>query len=436
MEALKKNGLMRRAALMAALFFVCIFIFTGLLVLSAKIPRDAIRTNMKESGKFLSEGKLFYPVISGVAPSEIDRYADAILLNIAWHLDPERPLSSAMWTSYYDQEGVEETKSFAKSVLEDIPANKQYMRYWHGSAVIVSFLHLFLNLKGIYILNAFLILILTVFLMWTLTGNKLPLPAAGIIISLISISVWFVPLSLEYTWTVLLMLVFSIAAVRAELRENFEAAPFIFLLSGMVTAYLDFLTAETLTLTVPLILIIYIRLYRLDHPVKEGRELFIGSVLSWGAGYIGAWGSKWVLAAMITGEDILQYVGGHVEERLGDTYGLSPFTMLTGALTKNLSCLFPFGYGTIGFLLGLALILFLSYILFVYRKDKGNEKAPGILILTGLIPYVRFMALMNHSYIHYFFTFRAQAAMILALTLVFGERTDLKRLIPRSLGWH
>ena len=44
--------------------------------------------------------------------------------------------------------------------------------------------------------------------------------------------------------------------------------------------------------------------------------------------------------------------------------------------------------------------------------------------IVGLIPYARYLVLHNHSYLHCFFTYRAQIATILAMFLITGSLVD------------
>ena len=37
------------------------------------------------------------------------------------------------------------------------------------------------------------------------------------------------------------------------------------------------------------------------------------------------------------------------------------------------------------------------------------------LLLVGLLPYVRYILIYSHAHVHYFFTFRAQMALLLAI---------------------
>ena len=48
------------------------------------VPRENIRSNMESSAGLLTERQVFFDIIEGIPASKIDRYADSILLSIAW----------------------------------------------------------------------------------------------------------------------------------------------------------------------------------------------------------------------------------------------------------------------------------------------------------------------------------------------------------------
>ena len=49
-----------------AVFLSAVLLLTGLLALTAKIPRDALRKNLLESAEYLCEGPQFGAVVEGV----------------------------------------------------------------------------------------------------------------------------------------------------------------------------------------------------------------------------------------------------------------------------------------------------------------------------------------------------------------------------------
>lgn len=405
----------------AAVFCAAAALGLALLVLSALIPRRAIAENMRASAEYLAAGELFGAAVDGVEGSRIDRYADAILLNIAWHYDAADPLRSVMRSAYYYTSEQNENDNLLDAVTRDLPANRQYLRYWHGSIALVRPLLTVLTLPQIYMLHGALLAALAAWLSALLWRKKERAAALGALAGMAAASFWFVPLSLEYTWVCLLALLVSLLVVRR--GEKLRDPCALFLVAGMATAYLDFLTAETLTLLVPLLLLIWLR--RRDGSCVRTAWT---SALAWGCGYALMWLAKWALASLALGENVLPYVAGHIEERLGgELVGVGPIRFVAGAVWRNVFCLFPMGWGVAGALIGLALLVGAAYYGYVYRR-AGYDRA---LLLTcaalGLVPYVRFLALRNHSYIHCFFTCRAQMATVLAVALILAELTERRR---------
>lgn len=398
-------------------FLVLTILLTCLLVLSARIPRSAIRENVQESAEYLCEEELFGTIVEGVEPSRMDRYADSILLGIAYQYDSEHPLTSVMWSSYYHDDFENENVNLLTAVTENREANQQYLRYWHGSIAIVRPLLLLFQIKQIYVLHGIVLLGVSVTLLWLLCRRKAYLQAGGVCLGLIMTGAWFVPFSLEYTWTYLLMLVMSIAAVLLLGQEKTISFGLFFMVSGMLTAYMDFLTSETLTLTVPLLLLLGMKEW------SSKTQFAVKSILSWGMGYVGMWLMKWLMASVVLSENVMPYVLQHVQERVGGNIGLNEVQFLIRALWRNISCLFPFAYGAAGVIAGVGLVLFGIYLGYVYRAKVIDLKSIQIYALVGVIPYIRYAVLRNHSYLHCFFTYRAQMATVLSAVLILGLLT-------------
>lgn len=416
-------------------FLTAAALLIGLLVLAARIPQSAIRENVLESAEFLCKGELFGTVVPDVNGSRIDRYADSILLGIAWQYDSNHPLESVMWSSYYQNQFQNENKNLLDAVTGGFPANQQYLRYWHGSNALLRPLLAVWNLPQIYAFHAVLLAALALWLLGLLLRKKAYFPAVSISAGLVLTASWFVPLSLEYTWTYLVMLAVSLLAVSLAGSGKWNQMGTLFLLSGILTNYLDFLTTETLTLLIPLLLVLWFDLR------DSGKETFsraarktLRMILLWGFGYVGMWLMKWALAAAVLQENVLPYITAHVQERIGGDIGLSRWRYVTGALVRNLRCLFPLEYGTAGILAAMALLMFVSYAGYVYQKKQPDRKRIALYLAIGMIPYVRYALLHNHAYLHCFFTYRAQMATIAAVVLILEELTEWRWLIHGTAG--
>ena len=181
-----------------SVYVVTAAVLTGLLVLAALIPRSSIENNVRKSAEYLGNRDVYEIKVKGNNASWIDRYADSILIGIAYQYDNEKPLESVMWSAYYCDFTVDENINLLTAVRENKEANKQYMRYWHGSNVVVRTLHLFLSIKGIYILNAILLAILLGVLIYLLVRNKAYIPAVGLVAGLVATS----SCSFLYRWNI------------------------------------------------------------------------------------------------------------------------------------------------------------------------------------------------------------------------------------------
>lgn len=402
-------------------FLLTAAVCLGVLFFSAFIPRDAIAPRMLSSARFLCEDELFGEAAEGIRSSRIDRYADSILLGIAWQFDREKPLRSVLEDSYYHLPWQNENENLLDAVERDLPANQQYLRYWHGSAAIVRMLMCVLSLPQIYLWHGVLLGLLFSGLLIRLFHRGSMAAAAGLLAGAIGCACWFVPLSLEYTWVFLILLLQLHIILSGHFPGNWEMRAPFFLVSGMLTCYLDFLTCETLTLTVPVLALLW-----KDREAGENLPAWkslLRSALYWLAGYAGMFLLKWLLAALVMGENVLPYVAGHIEERTVGSVGIGFLRELIGAPLRNVMNLFPMGWGAVGTVAAIALAIAAVFAGYVYRKPGFSPGMIARLAAVGAVPYARYLVLANHSYLHVFFTFRAQLAALFAIALILCELT-------------
>ena len=415
----------------ALIFAAAQALFLLFLIGVSKIPQDSVRENMCESADYLCEKPVFFHGAESVEDSWIDRYADSITLNIAWNLGEGDTLTSVMLTEWNTSEYYDENTCFYATVNGmDYEGSEitQYLRYWHGSAAMIRFMHLFFNLKQIYIFNGILMGALALVLIFLFVKRKLWDCIIALAAGLAATSVWFVPMSLEYTWVYIITLAVMIAVVLLSKKDIKFSIGAVFV-GAMLINYFDFLSAETLSLTVPLLLMMRLHFgERKSKNISSKAKIFtaVKCAIAWGAGYVLTWLCKWGMAAVILKENVMPYVSEHVAERLGagDNSGIdesSPVLFVLHALIRNIKSLFPLGYGILGVVATIILVIVAAYIVFVYRKKGADRTYILICLAIGLVPYIRYMVLLNHSYLHYFFTYRAQMATLMAVVLIISE---------------
>ena len=440
--AKKRSGPERHAA--AIFGYLRVFLMTAAILISCllavtQIPREWVQGNLESSARLLSEQDFYYNLEASVDSTKIDHFADSVLMSIVWYQDGKHPVRSVLRSDYYYASG-NIGNSLLKTVTENPPANREYLRYWHGSAIPVRLLHLFGNIRQIWLFHAAVLIALLLLLLAVLWRGGFRLEAASVLISLAAVSSWVVPFCLEYYWVFLLMLLCSVWGVRFALKERYDLCGSLFLVCGTCTSFFDFLTTETLTLLIPLLLIIRIRSLS-DCFEKEdaGKRwcFLMKQAFLWLAGYCLMWSSKWLLSSIALKQNVLPDIFRHIEERtagIGST-GLPLSRYLTETFRRNTGLLVPLnrGIGNGLLLMAVVLIILEGTLLWRYLCVKRRADAGRILpyLALGCLPYCRFLLLHNHSYVHYFFTYRAQAATVLAVCLIILEILQ-KDALPRK----
>ena len=389
-----------------------------LLLLCALIPRESIRSNLQASAEYLGQTDAFNEIWEGTASSRMDHYADCVLLGIAWQYDASHPVTSVMESAYYHSEDNGEASNLRDAVESDLPANKEYLRYWHGSILLVRPLLTFMTVGGMYILFGVILAVLFITALFFLIRSGDVNAALGLILGAVLTFAWFVPFSLEYIWVFLIMLAAS--AVIVSRTDNTGSLVVILMVCGIVTAFMDFLTAETLTLTIPLLLGIR-KLSRAGIPESDIVKGSVGSVIGWGAGYAGMMSLKWILASAVLGIEAMDHVAGNLAERTNGLVLSDNYFSLFGPIKANIGCMIPFCFQTAGIVAGIIVLLGCIYAGYVYRTGSARMRIVIIYALIALIPLARYMVIRNHSVLHCFFTFRAMMATVLAVTLIMGE---------------
>lgn len=404
-------------------FFITIAALWVLLILTSLIPNGKIRTNMFGSAEQYNGADPFYQ--SAGRNSVTDNYADVILLNVLWNIKSDDAFVSSLDTKYYDgDDGVTdrgENYGLFSAVFEDTPPNTDYSRYWHGSVIFIRPLMLLGDVRVVKlagIIFALLFLIIDC-IMLIKRGQKFG--AAALVISFLAVQMYNIRLSLEYMPTVLICLGMLPFFVSLEKRGDVPLSV-LSVICGTMTAFFDFLTTETLTILIPLIIIM---MTRKNEGRFEGfkRELVTSAKcgVSWGGAYLCTFLVKWTAASIVTGENKFIAAIFSAEVRVnGEAEELSPVMQMILAPLANISAMFG-GYERVSpanIIAGLFITAAISAgIFFIFRRgEKGSGKGfARLMLVLGFVPYLRYIVLNNHSYLHEFFTYRAQAASVLAL---------------------
>ena len=409
------TAILRRIAVFAAVLLA----LWAALVAAAAIPNERIYDNMYESAFFFKDHAPY------VNESQLrlvqDNYADVILLNVTWNMGSD-PFVSTLNSAYYN--GDDGTTDYGENwgfycTLAGTPPNKDYSRYWHGMAALIRPFMLFTDIDGIKLIGTITAFVLLAVNAALLLKKRQYFAAGALVAALMCVHVWNIGISLEYQPAVLVTL--ALLPLYILFEKNDGALSIFAVISGVMIAFFDFLTCETLTILIPLLIVFIMR--KQDNRLPEFKDCFLLTMkcgTAWFLSYAGAYLVKWSAASLVTGENKFAAALTSVEERLiGEAEELDPVAQFFLAPLANISTLFG-GYGRVSWgniAAGLIIsAVVLGSVFYLFRSSEKYDRSFSlIMLILGALPFVRFFVLNNHSYLHEFFTYRALASTILAL---------------------
>lgn len=363
-----------------------------LLTLVYMLPMSEESTNAAVSMEILdTEG--WYPALPLIdsftgtitqfnAGGILDNYTDSIMIAAASKDPGHRPLYQAM-------------------KMENSVTVTGYSYYWHGYVTILRPLLMVADYGEIRVLNEMFQLAIVILLFCMIKQRK------GIVWAMLSLSVYgllypmALAFSLQYSWVFYITMMVSIVMLRFEetWRRNNNIL-LLFLVSGMLTSYMDLLTYPLITWGIPMMWWIALdddanaEISRLKTVVLCG--------LFWILGYGGMWAGKWFLGEVLLREPVVTTAWNEVLYRAGAVTGTegSEASHWQTILRNFMQC------DNIQYIF----ILLLWFAWFVYRmfKKKGGlhtAKSPSFLLIA-LSSFVWYIVLHNHTFVHASFTYR------------------------------
>lgn len=402
-----------RAVLSAAIALVLLFL---LLLGAYALPGEPVRANIERSVPLLQEEGL-YPEFFGFKLFQMDNYTDTIMLFEAASADETSPLQAMMTSTAYNVDNFEtlpddlaayldaraEGKTGADTGLEPF----SYARYWHGYLIWLRPLLLFLTYGQVRVANYLLFAALACVLLWQLGRACGWRAAVWFAVSQILVSCFFVPRQMQFFTCFAVAYAACIWVLARPRTPDFLAVGLV--VTGVCTAFLDLLVTPILTLGLPLAVWLLDRRVREDTPLRRC-GVVCGSALCWGAGYALCWASKWVLASLVTGQDIIGDALHQASVRTSaDTWHGMELTWgnIIRFVWDTLS-----SHGLLIPLLLLAVICIGAFVLCLRSREALLRALP--LALTALSAPAWLCLLRTHSIQHGWFTWRALGVTLFA----------------------
>ena len=404
-----------------------------LLCVCSLIPQSYIRENCLKAESYFAEMDGSPLVLKHNLGSRTDHYADAALLDVIYNVDSNRPLYSIIAAPYYRTEDADIRNDLHSSMVEGLAPNSEYARYWHGSQILIRPLLLFTSVAGSRIILFILLLVLNAVLSAQLLRAKAFRPLFRYWLARLVVQFWMTAFTLEYISIFLIMTLGCMAVTRFFEHPISDEVLFgrmstLFISSGALSCFFDFLTTETLTFTIPFILFLILckENARKRFSLKDILKLMLRWGSLWLCAYAAAYAVKWILVLCVLGKDaffgIFESAAVRINREYIDEVTLVSSTTLSSRLpmmlARNIGCLYPLSENLsvpLVFWSFAGILLMIGAVFYLLRGTKTDGAFIVALLLTGMIPYLRFLVLSSHSHDHFFFTYRAQMATVMAL---------------------
>ncbi|MBR5597715.1 MAG: hypothetical protein IKW30_09955 [Lachnospiraceae bacterium] len=389
-------------------FLGMIILFILLLTLVYSIPNEVINNREQKAFDYIKEKEGFYPeYFWETSAARLDNATDYTMIERnSSELLEDNPFISAMYAG-------------------------DYSRYWHGYQVILRPLLRFFDyqhIRHITMIAFFLLLCVS----FSTIHKKLGIPTAlCYILSLCPLYLTVVSISLQFI-SVFVVMFMAIIYLMSFYNTNWLKDIFLFfMVIGMITNFVDFLTAPLLTLGIPLTLFLSLELQN-----KTTNTLFqilkkeIICVFSWFMGYGLCWGSKWVIASMFLEKNIiLDAFNSIVLRTMGsDVESANRLEMLK----MNLTNMF-YSQGIKITVLYLSVIIIFLVLCILFHKKTCIKAVIFPFVFLSLLPYIWFFVLANHSYVHDWFTYRIQAITLCSILMMVSQLIDWDNIKFKTL---
>lgn len=353
-------------------------------------------------------------VIFGYPSSRLDVFSDGAILNAALHTNDEGPFRRAIACYQYIYKDLSRAEAFIAYFEPREPEGDMlYIRYWHGILVILKPLFLFFNYSDIRMLNQTGQLMLMCLCMGALAKKGLIRFIPAVLMAYFFLMPFTLPLSIQYSpvfytgFASLTVLVYFYD----RLKDN-GRIPYLFLLTGIITSYMDLLTYPMLALGMPLVGLLIMQGTTGNGGFKDDLKEFIAGGISWGAGYAGMWAGKILISIPFYGLSSITDAFSSIRKRSASGASEEGISYLE-ALNANL---FMYKNDIFKMCLLLYTIIMAGYIIFlaVRKKERPGSLRTLLYIAAGLIPFVWFMVTTEHAQVHSFMTYKNLAVTVFA----------------------
>lgn len=403
------------------LYLGLMFAFLACMTLVNMIPNGAIDTNVQISLTRLAEEGDYPSCFYGTSADQVDNRTDIIMLE------------------KIEGDGFH-------SVLWNAMSVNQYPRYWHGYQIFLRPLLMKFTIVQIRLISTFAFFGLLTGAVYTMAKRINFWTGLLYMMTIVSANILIIPCSMQFVscFNIMSAALIVLMCNKKITQSKSNALLYFFFTVGAVTNFMDLLTVPLITLGIPLAATMLI--FSLEQKeMKLGGYMrhLLTSSMAWGIGYGLTWVTKWILAAMVTGQnmfaDTYQAIVFCVK---GDkTHLLDRLTMLKNNIANYLG-LHAFSKKELLCMLFLMILVLIVSFLLGHRRDS-RLKVIVPLIVIAVYPFIWYNILVIHAQIYCLFTYRTQMITFFSvgaavIAILDGEKIKAKlccfgRKIPKGM---
>lgn len=408
--------------LLKEILIVVIGAVVGVLALAATyfIPQNRMKDNAWESAILMHReglGSFMWPTVT---MTQLDGYTDGLMLNTSY-TETDDGIRDILLDTKVNVRDINPMEAFYEVIALE---NKDYRietygRYWHGYQILWRPLLCFFNYGEIRQINMALQLALVFAFLYLLfrTGEKaLVIPFFGMYLFLTPLALFS---SMQFSPCFYLTMFASMAMIGSGKYLNDTGRNYLFLLTGILTAFFDLLTYPFVTLGVPLITHLAVD-RECGGSIKKSVKDIVFHTVSWCIGYVGMWGAKWVAASLFTDENVIKealdqvmFRSGHFEK--GRSYATTLRLNFDACNMKSI------------WVVLICLAVYLLVRMVINYRRIGVRPLPGTaaILLVSLYPFLWYYLTMHHSSDNSYFTWRELSISVYGILLALAVNAGL-----------
>ncbi len=391
------------------LMTACIIIAFLLMLSVFSMPVDKMWDNVNTSIQTFEQEGLYFRV-QETPSSMLDNFSDSFMVNNVITSGENGIIDNAMNNYRVIVENGNNIQALRAYTQGDEYSLNSHARYWHGYLVFLKPLFLLFNYSQIRSINTFFqITLICTICMGLVMRNKsrfcIPL-----------IVTWYTLCPLAVMHSLQFSSVFYITFIACLIIvccEEYLQGKYIyfFLVIGALTSFFDLLSYPVLTFLLPLSFLFIIRDSK-SEAVPSATIDIVAYGMSWGIAYGTMWASKWIIATILTDNNVILNALNKVKLRTSSMSSANEVISRTTGLEKCIEALLT---PPVQFVIVICLIASFLILIKNRRYFSINFASIYAFFLISCIPIVWLIFTNNHSTIHYWFTYRNLAASVFAL---------------------